>query len=383
MKIALVHDYLVQYGGAEKVLEALCEIFPEAPIYTLIYDENINSSFKGKNIKTSFLQKIPFARKHHRLFLALMPMAIERLDLSGFDLIISDSSSYAKGVKKRKGALHICYCHTPLRYAWDYTDKYIEESSYPKIVKYFLPHIINFVRRWDFKVAQRPDYFIANSKFIADKIKKYYKREAEVIYPPVEIVKSSTRPNDVSVRPDEPFGRVGRELKVKSGGNYYLIVSRLMPYKRVDLAIEAFNDMGLKLKIVGDGPDRRRLEKTAKANIEFLGSKPNNELASIYENCKAFIMPQEEDFGIAAVEAQMCGKPVIALASGGALESIIDGKTGIFFKNQTKEDLIAAVRKFNGLKFNEDEIKSHAQKFNKEEFKRKIKEFVDKKLDIK
>ena len=162
-----------------------------------------------------------------------------------------------------------------------------------------------------------------------------------------------------------------------------MIVSRLMPYKRVDLAIEAFNDMGLKLKIVGDGPDRRRLEKTAKANIEFLGSKPNNELASIYENCKAFIMPQEEDFGIAAVEAQMCGKPVIALASGGASESIIDGKTGIFFKNQTKEDLIAAVRKFNGLKFDAEEIKSHAQKFSKEEFKRKIKEFVDKKLDIK
>lgn len=361
MKIALVHDYLVQYGGAERVLEALCEIFPEAPIYTLLYDKSrMNGALKGKIIKTSFLQKIPFARKHHRLFLALMPLAIEQLDLSDFDLIISDSSSYAKGVKKRKDALHICYCHTPLRYAWDYTDKYIEESSYPKIVKYFLPHIINFVRKWDFKAAQRPDYFIANSKFIAGKIKKYYQREAEVIYPPVDIQVES------------------RKLKVKSEKDYYLIVSRLMPYKRVDLAIEAFNDLGLKLKIVGDGPDRKRLEKAAGDNIEFLGSRPNGELTGFYEGCKAFLMPQEEDFGIAAVEAQMCGRPVIAFQSGGACESVADGKTGIFFNKQTKEGLAEAIKRFEKINFNEEEIKAHAQKFSKDNFKKQIREFISK-----
>lgn len=363
MKVALVHDYLVQYGGAERVLEALAEIFPEAPIYTLLYDdEKMNGALKGRVIKTSFLQKIPFAKKHHRLFLALMPGAVERLDLSGFDLIVSDSSSFSKGIIKPAGSMHICYCHTPLRYAWDYTDKYIKESSYPKIVKFFLPPVINFVKKWDFKAAQRPDYFIANSNFIADKIKKYYGRDAEVIYPPVEITNNS------------------QQTTHNKKEDYYLIVSRLMPYKRVDLAIEAFNDLGLKLKIVGDGPDRKRIEKTAKNNIEFTGTKSNGDLADFYKNCKAFIFPQEEDFGIAAVEAQMYGKPVIAFRSGGACESVIENKTGIFFNKQNKDSLIAAIKKFEGLKFDAEEIKSHSQKFSKEEFKRKIKEFVENKL---
>lgn len=363
MKIALVHDYLVQYGGAERVLEMLVEIFPEAPIYTLLYDEEkMNGAFKGKSIKTSFLQKIPFAKKHHRLFLALMPLAVERFDLSGFDLIISDSSSYAKGVIKPANSIHICYCHTPMRYAWDYTDKYIKESSYPKMVKIFLPLVINFVKKWDFKAAQRPDWYIANSHFIADKIKKYYGRDAEVIYPPVEITHNS------------------QQTTSNKKESYYLIVSRLMPYKRIDLAIEAFNDLGLRLKIVGDGPDKERLQKTIKGNIDFVGTKRDGELVDFYENCKAFIMPQEEDFGIAAVEAQMYGKPVIAFRSGGACESVIENKTGVFFNKQNKDSLIAAIKKFEGLKFNADEIKSHAQKFSKDEFKRKIKNFVEEKI---
>lgn len=367
MKIALVHDYLVQYGGAERVLETLAEIFPDAPIYTLLYDkEKMNGAFKGKIIKTSFLQKIPFAKKYHRLFLALMPLAVERFDLSGFDLIISDSSSYAKGVIKPANSIHICYCHTPMRYAWDYTDKYIKESSYPKMVKLFLPLVINFVKKWDFKAAQRPDYFIANSGFIADKIKKYYKREADVIYPPVEI----------KVQSSMPTGRQAK-FKVQSGEDYYLIVSRLMPYKRVDLAIEAFNELGLKLKIVGDGPDGERLKKIAKDNVDFVGTRHDGELAGFYENCKAFIMPQEEDFGIAAVEAQMYGKPVIAFRSGGACESVIENKTGVFFNKQNKDSLISAIRKFEGLKFNAEEIKFQAQKFSKEEFKNKIKNFIE------
>lgn len=362
MKVALIHDYLIQIGGAERVLEALCEIFPDAPIYTLLYDEkSTNGIFKDRKIKTSFLQKIPFAKKNHRYFLALMPLAIERLDLSEFDLIVSSSSSYAKGITKPKNALHICYCHTPLRYAWDDTKKFIEESHYPRFVKLFIPFIINKIKKWDLKAASKVNYFIANSNFIADKIKKYYKRDAEVIYPPVKLTEN---------------------LKLKTENlkkDYFLIVSRLLPYKRVDIAIQAFNELGLKLKIVGAGPARKNLEKMAGKNIEFLGSIHDEELVDVYSDCVAFIFPQEEDFGITAVEAQMAGRPVIAFKAGGALESIIEGKTGIFFKKQNKDSLIDAVKRFKNMKFNEDDIKAHAQKFSKEEFKKKMKEFVDNK----
>lgn len=345
------------------MVQVLCEMFPEAPIFTLLYDEKLtNGVFKNKTIKTSFLQKIPFAKNYHRYFLALMPFAARGLDLSGYDLIISSSSSYAKGVKKPEGSLHICYCHTPLRYAWDDTDQFIKESHYPKIIKPVIPFLINIIKKWDFKAAGGVDYFIANSNFIADKIKKYYQRDAEVIYPPVQLTDDS------------------QQIANNKKNNYYLVVSRLLPYKRIDIAIQAFNELGLKLKIVGDGPERKNLEKIAGKNVEFSGSRYDSELADIYGNSKAFIFPQEEDFGITAVEAQMMGRPVIAFGAGGALESIIDGKTGVFFKKQNKDSLMAAVNKFEKMKFNEQEIKDHAQKFSKENFKKQIKEFINSKI---
>lgn len=367
MRIAIVHDYLIQIGGAERVVETLCEMFPEAPIFTLLYDDRImNGIFKSKTIKSSFLQKIPFAKKYHRYFLALMPFAIGRFDLSGYDLIISSSSSYAKGFKKPKNSLHICYCHTPLRYAWDDTGRFIRESNYPRFVKLFIPFLIEHIKKWDLKAASGVDYFIANSNFIADKIKRYYKRDAIVIYPPVGITNNS------------------QPATYDKERDYYLIVSRLLPYKRIDIAIQAFNELarlpagkGLKLKIVGDGPERKNLEKMAGKNIEFLGSRYDEELIDIYGECKAFIFPQEEDFGITAVEAQMAGRPVIAFQAGGALESVVDGKTGVFFKKQNKDSLIDAIRRFDKMKFSEEEIMIHAQKFSKENFKKKIKEFID------
>lgn len=366
MKIALVHDYLIQIGGAERVLKALCEMYPDAPVFTLLYDEkSTGGMFKDRKITTSFLQKIPFAKSCHRYFLALMPYAIGKMDLSGYDLIISSSSSYAKGIRKPEDALHICYCHTPLRYAWDDTERFIRESHYPRFIKIFIPRVIKYIRKWDLRASSGVDYFISNSNFIADKIKRYYDRDADVVYPPISLVV-----ND------------GKDLEeeggAKDGDGYFLIVSRLLPYKRIDVAISAFNELRLRLKIVGEGPERKNLERLAGKNIEFIGGISDDDLADIYSGCRAFIFPQEEDFGITAVESQMAGRPVIAFKAGGALESVIDGRTGVFFKKQNKDSLIDAIKRFKNMKFSENEIKSHAQNFSKDVFRNRIGELIKK-----
>ncbi|MBU3922794.1 glycosyltransferase [Patescibacteria group bacterium] len=352
MKIALVHDYLNQYGGAEKVLEAFTEIFPDAPIFTLIHDKKL---FSDKEVYTSFLQKVPFAVKKHRFFPPLMPMAIEKFDLSDYDVVLSDSASFAKGIITKPETLHICYCHTPTRYAWDDSHKYIREFSLPIFSRTFVSLFLNYIRLWDREAAYRVDKFICNSKFVLKRINKYYKVDAKVIYPPVNI-------NDFEIS--------------KNIDNYFLIVGRLLPYKRFDLAIQAFNKLGLPLKVVGDGPQRKKLEKIAEKNIEFLGEV--KDLKKYYQNCKALIFPQEEDFGIVAIEAMACGRPVIAFKGGGALESVIDGKTGIFFNEQDSDSLIRAVKNFDPKKFKPSKIRQHALKFDKEIFKKKIKDFVEK-----
>ena len=360
MRVALIHDYLNQYGGAERVLEAFSEIFPNAPIYTLIYNpKKIRGAFSDKNIQTSFLQKIPLAKSRHRIFPLLMPIAIEQFDLSDYDVILSDSASFAKGVITKPNTLHICYCLTPLRYAWDDSHKYIEEFGMPGPIKKLIPFFMNYIRLWDKEAALRVDKFICISKFVARRIKKYYNREAKVIYPPVEAKIFSVS------------GSSGE-------GKYFLMVGRLLAYKRFDIAIKAFNKLGKPLKIVGDGPERKRLRKIAKENIEFLEEISDKKLISYYQNCRAFIFPQEEDFGIVALEAMACGRPVIAYRSGGVLESVKEGKTGIFFDEQTPESLIRAVRKFRAKDFNPKKIRQHALKFDKEKFKKKIKDFVEK-----
>ena len=359
MNVALVHDYLNQYGGAERVLEALAEVFDNAPIYTLIYDSKITDKiFPGRKIQASFLQKIPFIKSHHRFFPPLMPLAVEKFDLSHYDLVISDSAAFSKGIITNPETLHICYCHTPTRYAWDDSHKYIREFNMPLLAKIFIPFFMNYLRLWDREAAYRVDKFICNSNFVAQRIKKYYKQEAKVIYPPV----------------DAKFFT----LSDKPVGDYFLMVGRLLVYKRFDVAIEAFNKLELPLKIIGDGPERKKLQKLANWNIEFLGELPSDKIKEYYQNCQALIFPQEEDFGIVALEAMACGRPVIAYRGGGALESVKEGKTGIFFDEQTASSLIEAVKNFRSSKFNPEIIRAHVLKFDKEIFKKKIKEFINK-----
>ena len=360
MRVALVHDYLNQYGGAERVLEAFCEIWPKAPIFTLVYDKKrTGGAFDGRKIITSFLQKVPLAKAHHRPFLMFMPLAIEQFDLSKYDLIISDSASFAKGVITRPGALHICYCHTPTRYVWDDSHRYINEYSYPSLVKKIIPPFLSYLRLWDEAASSRPDVYLANSNFVASRIKKYYGQKARVICPPVKInhFNLSSKTED-----------------------YFLMSARFLPYKKVDLAIAAFNELGWPLKIIGDGPDKSRLKKMAGRNIEFTGLVAEKKLPAYFARCRAFIFPQEEDFGISAVEAMAAGKPVIAYRSGGALEMVIEGKTGLFFDEQTVESLVLALRKFRLEDFSAKNIRQHAEQFDKKIFKDKIKEFVEKAL---
>jgi glycosyltransferase involved in cell wall biosynthesis len=360
MKIALVHDYLVQYGGAERVLKCFTELFPDAPIYTLVYDKKImHGVFEDKNIRTSFIQKMPFAKRQHRLFPQFMPMAIEQFDFSNYDVVLSDSSSFAKGIITNPETLHICYMHTPMRYAWDDCQKYTSDFSFPDIIKKFVPFAMNYIRIWDRVSAERVDRFIANSNFVAKRIKKYYKKESVVIHPPVNT-------GDFSISQN-------RE-------DYFLIIGRMLAYKKNDIAIKAFNKLGLKLKIIGRGPELKKLKRIAGSNIEFLGRIPDSELVGYYSKCRAFIFPQEEDFGIVAIEAMASGRPVIAYRGGDIPEHMEEGKTGIFFDNQTAEDIILAVKKFRDEDFDPEYIRQKALRFDKEIFKAKIKEYIDREM---
>lgn len=361
MRIALVHDYLVQHGGAERVLECFTEIFPNAPIYTLVYDkEAMHGVFDGKDIRTSYLQKFPFAPKKHRLFPPLMPSAIEQFDLSLYDVVFSDSSSFAKGVITNPETLHICYMHNPMRFAWDDCQKYTEDFYFPAFIKKFIPFAMNYIRVWDRVSADRPDRLIANSNFIARRIKKYYRRDSIVINPPANTQKFF----------------ISQERK-----DYFLAVGRLMAYKRYDILIEAFNRLGLPLKIIGRGPEMRRLKKMAKANIEFLGRVSEEELPKYYAECRAFIFPQEEDFGIVAIEAMASGRPLIAFKGGDIPEHMEEGKTGIFFLGQTPDDIMEAVKKFKDSDYDPEYIRAKSLKFDKEIFKAKIKEYIEQELE--
>ncbi len=357
MKVALLHDYLNQAGGAERVLLALAELFPDAPIYTLIHDKKRLTGFANKDIRTTFLQKIPFSGSKIRWFLPLMPTAVEQIDLTDYDVVISSTSALIKGAITHPKTLHICYCHTPTRYLWSEAHQYHKDIKEGKIVKYFLPLILNRLRQWDQLAAQRVNHFIANSNFIAQRIKNYYNRDSAVIYPPVDT---------------ENF-YISNNLS-----NYYLLISRLKPYKKVDLAVKAFNKLNIPLKIIGIGEETQKLKKMAKPNIEFLGAVSEEEKRKHLSQCLALIHPQVEDYGLTVVESMASGRPVIAYADGGALETIIDDKTGKFFKEQTWEALIDAVIKFKPKEFRPQGIKQHAEKFNSQSFYQKMKNFIEK-----
>lgn len=361
MRIAFVHDYLIQYGGAERVLESISEIWPHAPIYTLVYEpKKVHNRFDKKIIKTSYLQKIPLARSHHRVFPPLMMLATEQFSLDYYDVVISDSSSFAKNVVTNSDTLHISYCHTPMRYAWDDCQYYTQEFGFPGWLKKIVPFFMNYIRSWDFYSSNGVDYFIANSSFVKNRIKKYYQRKAEVINPPINV---------------ENF-YVSSQEKLK---DYFLMVGRMMKYKKMDLVIKAFNEMKLPLKIVGRGPEFKNLKKIAGPTIEFLGRVSDKRLAQIYSETRGFIFPQEEDFGIVAIEALASGRPIISYRAGDVENRIIENRNGIFFKEQTKEEVIKAVKRFREIKFDSTFIRQTALDYDQKIFKEKIKKFVERK----
>ncbi|EKE18903.1 MAG: hypothetical protein ACD_9C00201G0001 [uncultured bacterium] len=365
MRIAFVHDYLVQYGGAERVLECLTELYPYAPIYTILHNkEAMHGLFEDKRIYTSYLQKFPFARKWHRVFPLLMPPAIEQFDFSSYDIVVSDSSSYAKGIITGPETVHICYMHTPMRYAWDDCQKYTRDFYFPRYIKKLIPFAMNYIRIWDKVSADRVDLFIANSNFVARRIKKYYQKDSCVIHPPVDVKNFSVS-------------------KSKSEKKFFLMVGRLIAYKRHDIAIEAFNKMKIPLKIIGRGPELKRLRKIAGPTIEFLGRVEDQELKKYYAQCQAVIFPQEEDFGIVAIEALASGKPLIAFRGGDIPEHMEEGTMGVFFDKQSPEAIVDAMEKFEQSSFDSDYIRSKVLKFDREIFKEKMKSFIENALSNK
>lgn len=362
MKIALVHDYLVQYGGAERVLQAFHDAFPEAPIYTLIHDrEAVHGRFDDARVYTSFLQHFPGARRVHRIFPLLMPSAIEQFDLSGYDVVLSDSASFAKGALTGPETVHISYIHTPMRYAWDDCQKYTEDFGFPRPVRRMVPFFVSPLRLWDRVSADRPDIVLANSGFVARRIRKYYGREARVVPPPVE---------------------ADRFFCSRKKGDYFLMVGRLIAYKRFDIAVQAFTRLGLPLRIVGRGPELARLRKMAGPNIEFLGRVPDEDLPRYYAECRAFIFPQEEDFGIVAMEALASGRPVIAYRGGDIEERIEEGVSGVFFDKQTPEAIMEAVSRFRDDDFDPERIRERALPFDKASFERIIRKCVEEAISV-
>jgi glycosyltransferase involved in cell wall biosynthesis len=372
MKVALVHDHLAQDGGAEKVLKVFAEMFPEAPIFTLLSEKNnVDKYYQNRKIDTSIIQKLPGGIKHYQWYMPFMPMAVEFFDLSKFDFVLSDSASFAKGVITKPETLHIDYCHTPTRYLWSDTHQYINELKYNKWFKKIIAIVLNYIRLWDRAAADRVDVFIANSETVKKRIQKYYKRDSVVIYPPVNTDLFNLSTDLVDSR--------------LLSQNYFLCGCRLAPYKRIDLVIEAFKKMpDKKLLVFGSGTDLNRLIKIAwgAPNIEFLGRVDEVTLAKLYRNAVAFIHPQEEDFGIAAVEAMACGAPVIAYKKGGAEETIIDGQTGIFFAEQSAEAIKNAVSGFDKKKFDEKIIRAQAEKFSTAKFKEQISAYIDKEIKV-
>lgn len=354
MKIALVHDWLTNMAGSEQVVANFRGVYPEAPIYTTVYNpDKLDDVFKNADVRTSFLQNNKKAREKHQSFFPFMPMAFESFDLNEYDIVLSSSHSTAKGVITNPAAMHVCYCHSPMRYGWEFYYEYTEEMG--KIKKKLLKYFMNYMRVWDQVSSNRVDYFIANSANVSRRIWKHYRRESVVIHPPV-------RWNMFNIsNEDEP---------------YFLILTRLVKYKRVDLAVKAFNELGLPLVIIGDGEEREKLQQMAKSNITFLGRQSDEAIKEYYSKCRAFIFPGEEDFGITPLEAMSSGRPVIAFGKGGALETVVENKTGIFFKEQTTESLVEAVKKFETVNFDKNEIRQHAYKWDEVFFKQKIEKFV-------
>lgn len=359
MRIALVHDFFTQWGGGERVLQVFSEIWPEAPIYLIAKNQKLVDEFlPGRTVIPSFLQDFPGMPKSFKYYLALMPKAIESFDMSGFDVVLSDSSAYAKGVITAPPTKHVCYLHTPTRYLTSDKDEYLANAPIPLPIvgRPVVKTIVKYLQKWDFQASKRPDYIVANSRYIAERTKKYYGRTPdEVLFPPVVC---------------ERF-HVSKKI-----GDYYLVVGRQEPYKRTDIAIQAANELGLKLKIVGGGTKVESLKKIAGPTVEFTGRVTDDELNDLYANCLAFIFPPKEDAGMVPLEAMASGRPVIAYGEGGSLESVVPGVTGEFFNEQTVESLVTVLKNFKAEKYDPQKIRAHAMQFDVRVFKEKIHKIV-------
>lgn len=356
LKVALVHDWGNQVGGAESVLQALKEMFPDAPVYMSMYAPAVMPEvWRTWEVRTSFMDRLPLVKRHHQPFLPLYPLAFEQFDFSDFDLVISNKSGFCHGIITPPETLHIDYCLTPTRYVWDY-GSYARRERIGRLAGLLLQPLLTYLRTWDRLAADRVDHFIAISREVQRRIHKYYRRNSTVIYPPLE---------------------ADRFTPGNDHDDYFLIVSRLIPYKRIDLAVQAFNKLGLPLRIGGEGRDRPRLERMASSNVEFLGRVPDGELQVLLQRCRAFIFPGYEDFGLAPLEANAAGRPVIAYRAGGALDTVVEGKTGLLFDEPTPESLMAAVRTLDNVIFEPEAIRRHALRFDKSVFQRKLMEFVE------
>ncbi len=373
MRVALIYDRVNKIGGAERVLEVLHEIFPEAPLYTAVYNPETAPWAKKFKIIPSFLQKFPLAKSRHEVFPYLMPIAFESFSFDEYDLVISITSEAAKGILTKPQTLHLCYCLTPTRYLWSGYEDYFRTP----VFKFFSFPLVAYLKRWDKVACQRPDVYLAISENVKKRIKHFYHRDSEILYPPVDLEKFQI-PNSPGLAKRSGAGKSQTNSKFKiQNSKYFLVVSRLVSYKRVDLVIEAFNQLGLPLKIIGKGIQETILKRKAKRNIEFLGQLTDRELLGYHQKSQAVIFPQEEDFGLVPLEAQACGKPVIAYKSGGALETIIEGRTGEFFSPQTSKALVKVIKGFKAAKYQPKDCRQQAEKFGKEIFKKKFKEIAE------
>lgn len=366
LKVALVHDFLNQYGGAERVLKVLSEMYPDAPIFTLLYEKDkMRGMFDEKRIRTSYLQKFPkFLRKRYKFLLPFFMVVPESFDLRDYDLIISSSGAWTKGIVTKLDTKHVSYIHSPMRFVWDYNERYIKEVK--RKTSLFVRLILNYVRIWDRLAADRPDYLIANSKYTQDRIKKYYRRESSVIYPPV------------SMKSEIPSNKSEINSKQENGNGYFLVVSRLSPYKKVDIVVEAFNKLELPLVVIGEGSQKEYLKKIAGSTIKIMGWRDDKTIEKYYAGARGFVFPAEDDFGIAPVEAMLHGVPVIAYRVGGVCETVIEGVTGEFFDAQTSDVLADGVRRFmqNESKYEKELIMKRAGEFSVDRFKKEIGEYI-------
>lgn len=359
MKVAIVHYWLVSMRGGEKVIEQLCRVFPDADLFTLVCrPERLSKTITAHKITTSFLQKFPKATSIYQSLLPLMPLAVEQFDLTGYDLVISSDTNVTKGVVTGPHTLHLCYCHTPMRYAWDMYHAYLNGSGLGRLKKLAMVLTMSYLRTWDVAASNRVDVFIANSRYVRGRIRKHYRRDAAVIYPPVD---------------------VGEFMPGGETGDFYLVLGQIIPYKRIDVAVEAFNRSGRQLVVIGEGSEVARLKALAKPNIRFLGHQPFDSIKDHYRRCKAFVFPGEEDFGITPLEAQASGRPVIAYGRGGVLETVRENDTGLFFAEQTPESLNEAVDRFErgDHTITPEKCVANAPSFSDEAFRERFRRFVD------